>query len=154
MFSTTTEHALRALTYMARLPVDSSILGRDLAGAAGIPANYLSKVLLALRNAGIIAAVRGSGGGYRLRRPAAEIKLVEIVGVFDGHGAMQDCMLGGGRTCGDDDPCTAHAEWKHVRETYTHFLESTSIAQISQHEQDRGAEAKRRVSQRGRRGGK
>jgi len=131
MFSTTTEHALRALTQLADLPEHSSMLGRDLAVAAEIPANYLSKILVSLRNAGLIAAVRGSGGGYRLRRPAAEICLLDVVGIFEGRERVSRCLLGGGRACADENPCSAHARWRSVRQEFDHFLASTSIAQIS-----------------------
>src|SRR5215471_1965372 len=75
MLTTTSEHALRALTYLARLPEGSSILGRELAKEASIPANYLSKILWTLGNAGIIDATRGSGGGYRLRRGPGAARL-------------------------------------------------------------------------------
>ena len=71
MISTTSEYALRALARLALLSNGSTMLARDLAEDAGIPRNYLSKVLLALRNAGILDSTRGSGGGYRLRKPAS-----------------------------------------------------------------------------------
>lgn len=97
MLSTTSDHALRALTHLARLPEAASILGRDLASQAGIPANYLSKILWTLGNAGIIDATRGSGGGYRLKRCASEIRLFEIVELFDRDRARITCFLGGGK---------------------------------------------------------
>jgi len=96
MLSTTAEHALRALTEMAALGETESILGKDLALRAGIPANYLSKVLWVLGNAEIIDATRGTGGGYRLRRKAAEIRLSEVVELFDRQKPERRCLLGGG----------------------------------------------------------
>lgn len=73
MLTTTSEYALRALTHLTRLPKGGSMLGRQLAEGAGIPANYLSKILWTLGNAGIIDATRGNHGGYRLKRSAGEI---------------------------------------------------------------------------------
>src|SRR3990172_8804606 len=131
MFSTTCEHALRALAYLARVPEGVSVVGRDLAVAADIPANYLSKILLALRNAGFIATTRGSGGGYRLSKPARDITLIEVVELFDKGRAVPHCLLGGSWPCSDDNPCTAHKAWHHVREAYTHFLQSTRLDEIS-----------------------
>ncbi len=130
MLSTTAEHALRALSEMAALGETESILGKDLALRAGIPANYLSKVLWVLGNAGIIDATRGSGGGYRLRRKAAEIRLSEVVELFDRQKPERHCLLGGTRECSDEDPCGAHEEWRRVRATYVDFLEKTTIAEI------------------------
>ncbi len=132
MLSTTAEHALRALTEMAALGETESILGKDLALRAGIPANYLSKVLWVLGNAGIIDATRGSGGGYRLRRKAAEIRLSEVVELFDRQKPERRCLLGGTKECSDEAPCGAHEEWRKVRATYADFLQRTTIAEITQ----------------------
>jgi Rrf2 family iron-sulfur cluster assembly transcriptional regulator len=132
MLSTTAEHALRALTEMAALGETESILGKDLALRAGIPANYLSKVLWVLGSAGIIDATRGSGGGYRLRRKAAEIRLSEVVELFDRQKPERRCLLGGTKECSDEAPCGAHEEWRKVRATYADFLQRTTIAEITQ----------------------
>ena len=132
MLSTTAEHALRALTEMAALGETESILGKDLALRAGIPANYLSKVLWVLGSAEIINATRGSGGGYRLRRKAAEIRLSEVVELFDRQKSERRCLLGGTKECSDEAPCGAHEEWRKVRATYADFLQRTTIAEITQ----------------------
>jgi Rrf2 family iron-sulfur cluster assembly transcriptional regulator len=107
-----------------------AILGRDLALEAAIPANYLSKILLALRNAGVLATARGTGGGYRLRKPAETIRLIDVVGLFDGARANPACLLGG-KNCSDAAPCSAHDSWREIRESYVQFLESTTLASIA-----------------------
>jgi Rrf2 family iron-sulfur cluster assembly transcriptional regulator len=130
MLSTTSQYALRALTKLASQPPSQPMLGRDLAAQADIPANYLSKILLSLRNAGILATARGSGGGYRLERKPGEIRLIEVVEVFDAPKAKPDCLLGEGE-CSDDDACSAHHAWKQIRQNYINFLETTTLAEIS-----------------------
>jgi Rrf2 family protein len=130
MFSTTCEYALRALVRLARIPNGSAILGRDLAQDAEIPANYLSKILLTLRNAGVLTTARGTGGGYRLRKSPDEIKLIQIVELFDGARARPACLLGC-KGCSDEDPCSAHEAWRDVRTAYVDFLEKTTLAGIS-----------------------
>src|SRR5438309_7478785 len=82
MLSITSQYALRALSHLAR-QTEGAVLGRDLAQSVEIPANYLSKVLLVLRNAGLVDTTRGSGGGYRLRRPANEVRLIDVVELFE-----------------------------------------------------------------------
>ena len=79
VLSTTSEYALRALLLLAQSPPEQVVLGRDLAAGARIPPRYLSKIMLALRRAGLVSANRGTGGGYSLLRPAAAIHLVEVV---------------------------------------------------------------------------
>ncbi len=130
MISTTTQYALRALTQLAALAPGEVMLGRELARAAEVPANYLSKVLLALKHAGLLAAVRGNHGGYRLSKDPRAIRLVEVVGVFDAQQARRTCLLGKGE-CSDEDACSAHSVWPEVCGAYLRFLETTTLADIS-----------------------
>ncbi len=131
MLTATTEHALRALVHMASLPKGESILGRDLAERASIPANYLSKLLLTLRNAGYVETTRGFGGGYRLSKSPSQINLIDVVELFEGVRSRPGCLLGEKHDCSDATPCSAHAMWKEVKQAYLSFLESNTIADIS-----------------------
>ena len=130
MLSTTSQYALRALARIAAQPDGDPVLGKDLARECDIPANYLSKLLWQLKNAGLLNAVRGSGGGYQLARPAEEVRLIDIVEVFDALRARPSCLLGKG-DCSDHDACSAHRAWKIVRQTYLDFLELTPLADIA-----------------------
>lgn len=130
MLSATAVHALRALTVLARQE-GRAMLGRDLSAASGVPANFLSKILLELKRVGIVDAVRGTGGGYRLRKPPESIHLVEVVRLFDPARANPECLLGGGRECSDQEPCPAHHAWREVRRTFIDFLDGTTLDEIS-----------------------
>lgn len=132
MLSTTSEYALRALAHLAQQPSGAALLGRDLAHAVDIPANYLSKILLTLRNAGLVATSRGSGGGYRLRKPAGEIFLIDVVELFDEISrSTPSCFLRHTRPCSSKTPCTAHAAWSDLQAAYLGFLVSTPLSVIA-----------------------
>ena len=132
MLSTTAEYALRALLSLAHEP-DKATLGRDLAASSGVPANYLSKILLELKKGGFVQAVRGTGGGYRLGRPAEMVHLMDVVEFVDGTAARPGCFLAGSDACSDSDPCLAHNQWAEVRDHYVAFLESTTLADVTEH---------------------
>lgn len=132
MLSTTAEYALRALLSLANEP-DKATLGRDLAASSGVPANYLSKILLDLKKGGFVQAVRGTGGGYRLGRPPEEVRLMDVVEFVDGTAARPGCFLAGSDACSDSDPCLAHNQWAEVRDHYVAFLESTTLADVTEH---------------------
>ncbi len=106
------------------------MLGRELAEKAEIPANYLSKLLLTLRNAGLLSTARGSGGGYSLQKAPNEVHLIDVVELFDAPRARPSCLLGK-KECSDHDPCSAHETWREVRRAYIDFLETTSLADIA-----------------------
>lgn len=132
MFSTSSEYALRALTILASLPRGTAILGRDLARHTGIPGSYLTKIMLALRNAGIVAAARGNTGGYWLLRPAEAIHLIDVVQVFEGVTLRRRCLLWPARECSEINPCSAHHAWQGLRFEYVNFLEKVTLADISE----------------------
>ena len=131
MISTTSEHALRSLVRLARLPQGESLLGKRLAQDAEVPANYLSKILWTLGNAGLVSATRGSGGGYYLQKDPKKIFLIEVIELFEGVRARPRCLLGEKSPCSDRDPCSAHNAWREVRRRYISFLETTTLAQIA-----------------------
>ncbi|HET9695932.1 MAG TPA: Rrf2 family transcriptional regulator [Terriglobales bacterium] len=131
MLSMTSQYALRALAELAKLPDQGSMLGKDLAQKADIPANYLAKILLSLKNAGVLGTARGSHGGYWLERSPETIKLEEIVKLFDGPVATNPCVLGERKDCNENDPCTAHVRWSLIRKAYEAFLHETTIADLA-----------------------
>src|SRR3954451_19062979 len=129
MLSITTEHALRALSLLACTADGGSLLGRELSERADVPATYLSKIMLTLRNGGYVAATRGLGGGYRLLRAPETIALIDIVELFEGPRTRPRCVLGYG-TCSDETPCGAHQAWCKVRAHEDAFLEKTKLSDI------------------------
>ncbi|MEL6203952.1 MAG: Rrf2 family transcriptional regulator [Pseudomonadota bacterium] len=44
---------------------------------------YLEQLFVRLRRAGLVESVRGPGGGYRLARPAMEIRVSEVLAAVD-----------------------------------------------------------------------
>jgi Rrf2 family protein len=136
MLSTTSQYAIRALGCLARMQSGETVLGRKLSEQASVPPNYLSKIMLVMRNAGLVEATRGAGGGYRLGRPPSAIRLLDIVSLFDSSVNQLECVLGVG-VCNDEVPCPAHTRWKHVRNQFVGFLEGTTLAELAEFEQRR-----------------
>jgi Rrf2 family iron-sulfur cluster assembly transcriptional regulator len=88
--------------------------------------------MLTMRNAGLVQATRGAGGGYRLARPAGTIRLLDIVSLFDSSANQLECVLGG-TPCDENNPCAAHDHWKQVRVHYVQFLEKTTLQHLADH---------------------
>ena len=131
MLSATAQYALRALSQLAAARPDEQVRGRELAARSGIPANYLSKLLLTLGNAGLIEANRGTGGGYRLARKPDSVFLAEVVELIDGGVAQPQCLLGLRTACSDANPCCAHQSWRGAKQAYLDFLRKTTLADIA-----------------------
>ena len=131
IFSASATHALRAMSCLAGGQQSQPVLGRDLAKRIGVPAHYLAKVLASMARTGLLSAVRGAKGGYRLARPANRISLIEVVLPFEGQRALPGCLLRPGKPCRDSMACSAHSAWGVMKRTYTDFLEKTTVADIS-----------------------
>ncbi len=131
MLSQTSKYALRALVELARHQNGEAMRGHELAECTNIPAKYLSKVMLILRNAGLIEATRGSGGGYRLIKSADSIALIDVMVLFEGKSARPECFLGVNKECDPRHPCSAHASWGSLRAMFLGFLEHTMVSEIS-----------------------
>lgn len=124
----TAQYAIRALSCLAAHDREI-VLGRELAEQTGVPASYLSKVLLDLNRAGLVEATRGTGGGYRLARPAAEIFLMEVVDPVDNVSRLNECIMGSAE-CSEENPCAIHSWWKRVRDDYLEMLRRTSLEEV------------------------
>jgi Rrf2 family protein len=131
MLTVTSQYALRALAELAKQPESGSMLGKEVAERAEIPPNYLAKILLTLKNAGLLGTARGSRGGYWLVRGPETIKLIDVVQLFDQIQSPQSCILGERKDCSAQEPCSAHQRWHAIRNAYLDFLQGTTIADLA-----------------------
>ncbi len=138
MLSTTSKYALRVLVGLSQERTDSFVLGGELARKTSIPSNYLSKILWALRNAGMVETARGRGGGYRLKQDPEEIRLIDVVEIYEGIRTQPSCLLGVHEKCSDENPCSGHEAFRDLRRAYVEFLQVTSIATVAQMEEPLG----------------
>lgn len=130
MLSQTSEHAIRAVLYLAQQAPGESVPADRIAHALGAPGNYLGKTLQLLARQGLLASARGPAGGFRLLRGADEIALADVVGaVSEGPRPRAVCLLGN-RPCRAATPCAAHVRWTAVREDLWAPLHRTTIADL------------------------
>ena len=91
-FSQTAEYALRAVVFLASVKGEPRT-SAQIARATQVPANYLSKLMMALRKSGMVTAQRGVGGGFVLARPAAGISVWEVIKLVDPMPRITSCPL-------------------------------------------------------------
>lgn len=105
------EAALHCALVLAGLPAGRVLPGRSLAELHGVSESYLLKHLRALTAAGVIDAVPGPRGGYRLAREPAAITLLDMVEAIDGAEPAFVCReirrRGPGKSA---DPCRYKAD--------------------------------------------
>ncbi len=131
MLTLTAEYAIRSLVALARAGTGVRVATHDLAARLGIPPGYLSKVLAALTRAGLLSATRGAHGGHRLTGAAAEIRLMDVVGIIDGSTRRARCVRNPAEPCVDDGTCSEVGCWTDVRWNFRRFLEERTIADLA-----------------------
>jgi Rrf2 family transcriptional regulator, iron-sulfur cluster assembly transcription factor len=129
LLSQTSEHALRAVIYLAQQPRGRPIPAEELARALGAPANYLSKTLNVLAKQGVLGSVRGPRGGFWLEIPPESLTLAQVTGIFEETRRNPICLMGG-RPCTDHAPCHLHFRWKALRGQTEAPLRETTVAEL------------------------
>ena len=85
------EWAVHTCTVLALVPEGQVLPASKLAEYHELPPAYLAKHLQALAGAGIVQAVAGRRGGYRLARPAGEVSVLSIVQAIEGQAPAFRC---------------------------------------------------------------
>ncbi|GBE29401.1 iron-responsive transcriptional regulator [bacterium BMS3Bbin04] len=95
MLSQTSQHALRALGYIASVEQGKRVGSAAIARASDVPHGFLLKILNTMTVRGILLSTRGVGGGFQLARPAENISMYEIVTTFENLSRTTPGLLGG-----------------------------------------------------------
>src|SRR4051794_35853214 len=101
------DYAIRAVLALARTAPGERWSVRQLAEDQGIPARFLSQAMADLMRAGLVDAVVGRRGGYRLAKPAESISLLDVVEAVEGDSRRRVCILRGG-PCALAAVCDVH----------------------------------------------
>lgn len=126
-----TRFALYAGLEMARSG-GSLVTAGDIAEKYGISANHLAKVLQQLSRAGIVVAVRGVGGGYRLARSPREITLLDIAEIFEGSLDISACVLSDeSEPCGQASACRVKRVFDEIEQQAYFTLKSVRLATLA-----------------------
>jgi Rrf2 family protein len=130
-----TEYAMRAVVELAIRRADSGealIPARALAEAQRIPLRFLEQQLGALHKAGLVESFRGAGGGCRLARDPATIRVAEVVDAIEGPLYPMYCLKEEDHTCFADGRCGLQELWGDVHLAIREVFERTTLAELAE----------------------
>ena len=81
--STKGRYAMVALTDLALQGGEGLTSLAEISKRQDISLPYLEQLFVKLRRAGLVESLRGPGGGYKLARPASEIRVSDVLGAVD-----------------------------------------------------------------------
>jgi Rrf2 family protein len=129
--STKSEYGLRALIYLANHNREEAIPAREIAEQWNVPIKYLEQILKTLKDSGMIESQVGTGGGYRLSRPATLITAGEAVRVLDGKLAPIGCVSHFDyQPCEFEPACGLKTLWARARAAVIGVLDQTTLADL------------------------
>lgn len=130
IYSRSTEYAIRALIPLSQAPDGKYMMVKTIAAQEDIPTHFLAKILQQLARKGLLRSSKGPMGGFALRMPAAEIRLLDIVEALDGVSTPHLC-IGGYNNCPKGQECAMHESWTELHGQIMEFLERKTIADLA-----------------------
>jgi Rrf2 family protein len=138
IFTTKAEYGVRLLIELGRSEDSGPVSLKAIAESENLPLAYLERIVALLKKAGLVEATRGAHGGYRLARPAAEIRMDAAVLALEGAVAPMSCFVddrpGSGRVLcshGDHgDLCATKLLWMRVQGGVIEALQRTTLAEL------------------------
>ena len=127
--STKGRYGLRILMDLAIHQSEKPRLIRDIAKSQQISEKYISRLVIALRKAGMIRSVRGVNGGFHLAMKPEDITLLDVIEVMEGHLSIVDCVSMPKR-CGLSDNCAPREVWCKLNENIRDLMRRTTLADI------------------------
>lgn len=128
------KYALKALLVLA----DEASKGQpepltieEIARRAATPKRFLEHILLEVRNAGVIASLRGRSGGYVLIKSPTEVSISELLRTIDGPIAPLPCLSRRAyqrcEDCADEASCRIRKVFADIFWSYLVMIESLTL---------------------------
>jgi len=118
------------MVYLAQNP-HKLCNARDIAHRTHLAVPTVSKILKHLTASNLLDSVRGVAGGYRLRKHAKDITVVDILhaldaqrGIIECHTQPQDCSL--------SHVCQIQTNWRIISQAIESALTSVSLESLAQ----------------------
>jgi Rrf2 family iron-sulfur cluster assembly transcriptional regulator len=121
-------YAVTAMLDVALHSQDSPVPLADISERQGISLSYLEQLFAKLRKAGLVASVRGPGGGYRLGNDAFAISVGNVIDAVDESVDATKCA--GKGDCQGGVRCLTHTLWCDLSSRISDFLNNITLGQL------------------------
>lgn len=136
MISTKGRYALRVMIDIARNSGGGYVSLKDISARQDISTKYLEQVISLLSHAGLVTGLRGSGGGYKLSRPAEEYTVGDILRAAEGSLAPVACLKEGYNPCERSTGCGTLFFWQDFYRVITEYVDGVTLQELA----DRGTD--------------
>lgn len=120
------EYGLIAMLHMASKPAAELATAKDISEQFAIPCELLGKVLQSLARAGLVEAVLGAHGGYRLRKPIEQLTLGHVIEALEGPVHLARCQEDP-QQCGQYHACNIKEPVFAINDRLMTFINGISL---------------------------
>ncbi len=128
--STKGRYALRVMVGLALRGNEAHTPLKEIAESEGISQKYLESIMTLLSKGGLVDAVHGKGGGYRLNRTPAEYTVGSILKLTEGSLAAVSCTTQGPAACARSECCQTKPMWDRLDRMIDSFFESITLEDL------------------------
>ncbi|MGM3175880.1 Fe-S cluster assembly transcriptional regulator IscR [Dickeya lacustris] len=121
-------YAVTAMLDVALHSKEGPVPLADISERQGISLSYLEQLFSRLRKHGLVASVRGPGGGYLLGKDAAQIAIGSVISAVDESVDATRCQ--GKEGCQGGDRCLTHTLWRDLSERISEFLNNITLDEL------------------------
>ncbi len=124
-------YAVMAMADLATNANGSTISLTEISSRQNISLAYLEQIFIKLKNKKLVKSTRGANGGYRLERPASEIKLSYIISAVDEEVKMLNCKKNSKKGCNNKSTkCITHNLWDELDQHIHDFFEKVKLQDL------------------------
>ena len=130
--STKGRYGMVALVDLALQPADTLTSLADIAERQDVSLPSLEQLFVRLRRAGLVESARGPGGGYKLSRPATEIRVSEVLSAVDETVSAMHLGAGvSGGVSGSRAQTLSNRLWQSLSAHVYVFLHNATLADVA-----------------------
>ena len=138
--STKGRYALRVMVCIAQKEPSDYIPLKEIAEKEGISQKYLESIMATLSKAGLVDAVHGKGGGYRLNRSPGEYTVGSILKLTEGSLNVASCTAQGAAACSRSTCCNTLPMWERLDAMVDDFFEGITLKDLMEEEKEKTAQ--------------
>lgn len=101
---------------------------KEIADEKKLSLPYISRIIIPLKDAGLVESKEGRDGGYRLSKSPEKITIMEILELLEGPVAPVRCCEKKTAKCGSETFCNVKHTWLAAKILLAKFLRNTTLA--------------------------
>jgi Rrf2 family protein len=125
-----TDYGLLAIGYLWLAGREKRVSAKEISSRYEIPTELLAKILQKLARRGIVEAVPGPSGGYRLAKEVRSIRLTDVIGAVGDEVAFVSCQKHGQSNCEQIGCCTVRGPLVRVQEKLIDYLGHINLEEL------------------------